>query len=351
MSAVQAEELVAVPWIVRTLGWRATRRPRPLLGTSLAGVGGALAALGLVVIGAAQATGPGGSGVPGAILCVVLLTGGLALLRYAPNPLRSAGTSAVAISIPMFWAFVLLVKSNPGDGDTVTLLSAICLGLLYLFGPARGRAVLLAVALVLGWSFVAGKTGSSGTIGTLQTESRSFSSSGSSYYEPTTPSYLGSALVSLLFGAAFFAALLRLDRNKLSGIATAFVVPAIGATAAGVILLGQEFGVVAGTMIGLGAGVGVAFVGARGQRRATAWFGAFGALVSVVGLVGYITKDASGPEAFGAAAIAGGIALGAAAMLLHLASAEPDEDAAPLPPAGPSTPPPPAATAELFPSA
>ncbi|MFN8037521.1 MAG: hypothetical protein U0V73_16495 [Acidimicrobiia bacterium] len=338
------------PWIVRTVGWRARRRPQPLLGTSLAGMGGLLLSLGIVVLGAKQAADNDGVGWPGAVLSVVLLAAGLAVLRYTPNPVRSAGTTMAVVAVPAFWVFVLLVKENstPGDGDTVALLGAISLGVLYLVGPARGRAVLLAVALVLLWSFVAGKTGNSGTIGTFRSESSRFAQDSSTYYSPVAPSYLGPALVSLVFGAGFLGALVGLDRKRLSGVATAFVVPGLLATTTGVVLLGQEWGVVFGTLFGLAVGVGVALIGSRSQRRATAWSGAVGALVAVVTLVAYFTRNESGPEAFAAACIAAGIALTAAALLLQMAFAEPDEDdAGTVPPAGPPlldppAPPPPA---------
>lgn len=327
MSLDATSVAAAEPWIVRTLGWRATRRPKPLVGTSLAGVAGVLLAVGVVTIGAAQARGDGGSGVAGTILSLVLVAAGLALLRLAPHPLPSAGTSALVIAVPSFWVFLLVVQSGSSSGDAATVLTAATLVGFYLFGPARGRAVFLALALLLIWGFVLGKTGDSGTFGTLQNESRTFSDSGSSLYNPATPSYLGAALVSLLFGFGFFAALMKLDTRRLFGIATAFVVPAIAATVSGTILLGEEWGVIAGALIGLAVGIAIALVGSRGQRRATAWSGALGALVAVVYLVGYVTKDASGPEAFGAAAIAGGVALAAAAVLLQLAFEEPDEDA------------------------
>jgi hypothetical protein len=105
-------------------------------------------------------------------------------------------------------------------------------------------------------------------------------------------------LVSTLLGLAFLAALFRLDRRDGFGLATAFVVPAALALFTGAQLLGSAADEVwlAGLSI-FAAGIVFGVVGHVGERRFTAWFGGFmavvGALVIAADISDATTSDNS----------------------------------------------------------
>jgi hypothetical protein len=92
-------------------------------------------------------------------------------------------------------------------------------------------------------------------------------------------------LVSLIFGAAYLAALLVLDQRGVRAIATAFVIPAVGALVVAAAALGTATdSAIVGGLITFLIGIVIGIVGfAGGDRRFTAWGG--GVMASVGALI------------------------------------------------------------------
>jgi len=139
-------------------GWRARHRPLPQLGHLLGAAGGALAVLGPIVYGG-DSTADDGSGTTGAVLCLLAVVAALVAMRWVPGPVRAACTSVVAVGIPAFWIFLLLADSSPADPTTVFAVVLLSYAVAWIAGPARGRGVLLALALLVAWSWVTTEVG------------------------------------------------------------------------------------------------------------------------------------------------------------------------------------------------
>jgi hypothetical protein len=147
---------------------------------------------------------------------------------------------------------------------------------------------------------------------------------------PADDDSLEVGVLSGLFGAGYLLALRALDRRRLAGLATAFVVPGVAALTVSVATLGDASGeLVVGGLLGLGAGVFAAWCASVTRRRFTTWAGA------VLGAVGglLVAADLSDPGAeggsdgfvaFGLLTATAGLALIALAWPMRGLSGEPE---------------------------
>ena len=332
------------------LGERTRRRPPPGFGHVLGAAAGAFAVVAIVAfvveVASNDPTAPG-VGFDAALALAALVVG-----FRAPGPLRSAGVTILVLTVPIIWFFALFGSGGGGRSElrAVYLLSIGTYLVLYCLGWTRGRAILLAGALV----FLAGwigfeVAGDNATVVPFQNQvSTPFSISGSSSGNGSSGSGQttigsGSALdpsgtlnldssnqsddtstTSLIIGLVFLGAGALLDRRKLAGAATPFI--AVGAieALAGAVALGGSKGTLAGGLLAAAAGIVVGVVGAMGpQRRASTWIGVlaiFGGLVAVL-------VDIAPGSAAGVGGIALGFAIGLGAIAVFLAPrlGEPDD--------------------------
>jgi hypothetical protein len=319
-------ETVDTPGAARPGAWRPYRRPTPWLGHAVAAGGGTVVAAGVVAlgldsVGTGRAVGP------------ALLVAGMTALAYAlwrplPSLLRAALTAVVVVGIGATFGFLFLPGAETfGDVRGFVALSLTAWLLAYLVGSARGRVVLLTLALSMSWFWATSEIARPSTPAGVFAQLVPFgfplyflplagfgcttgfeSQSGMGFADsaemgvPTEgtqidypvmedhcirPRFGAVGIVSLAIGSLFFLALFVLDSSSRRGTATAFAVPGTIAIVVGLIEIGIKIGAdwnaswltgVVSFVVGLG--VGCTGVGAR--RRFTTWFGAFTATVGVV---------------------------------------------------------------------
>jgi hypothetical protein len=320
------------PSRARTLGWRAERRPAPGFAHVLGAVAGAFAVIAMVAfVVAADDESPQ---VPGIVLSLVLIAAALVLGAWGSGPLRSAGTTALVLTIPLLWLFALFGDGNGGRSDVrgVLLLSLATYAALYLFGWTKGRGIFLGaalVALVYWLGFEVAGTGDNGVF------SGTFSSDTAQSASDVNTTSDAAAGVVMMLGIAYLVAGGVLDRRRLAGVATPFL--AVGAWAAivGGVALGATQSVLLAGVVAVLIGAAVGVIGAAGHvRRGTTWFGVlvvFGGLVAV--LVDVAPDDEAG---VGAIALLIAVVCGALAWWLARALGEPEDgDDRALPPPAP----------------
>jgi hypothetical protein len=248
------------------MGPEVKQRPEPEAGLALAGIGGAVLALGvlLLIVGDSEPT-------RGKVVLFGILAFGAALAVRLLIPgeryLRSAaiGTGAVGLAA--------LVEAIVWD-DTGTAWGSLLLGAAFIAAWALpgflGRPLFLgvgALAVVVG-------------IGQAVSDDEA----GFTEAVPFSRGVLGGqgaiflVLAILLVGLVFL-----LDRRGYHGVGTALVIPGLISTAIGigdtVSRIGSETG---GTLLVIAAGVAISLVGGYGERRATTWIGAIVAAIGVV---------------------------------------------------------------------
>jgi hypothetical protein len=314
------------------LGWRAQRRPAPGFAHVLGAVAGAFAVIALVAfIVAADRDDPQ---VPGVVLSVVVIAAALGLGALGHGPLRSAGTTAILLTVPLLWVFALVADGDAGRDSLrgVLLLTLGSYGVLYAFGWTKGRAVFLGGALVLLVYWLGFEVAGSGDDSIF---GGSFSDEAIERAQDVDSSDDAASAAVMLLGLAYLIVGGLLDRRRLAGAATPLLaVGAVAAVGGGVTLAGAESALAAGIVaVLLGAAVGV--IGAAGQgRRGTTWFGAlavFGGLVAILVDVAPSDEAGIGGIALGIAVVCGALAWWLAGVL-----GEPDDgDDRPLPPPAP----------------
>jgi hypothetical protein len=287
-----------------------------------------------------------GSTMPGALFCILLVAAAIAVMLRTPGPVRSGCVGALALGVPGLWFFATTIESSSGSLTAFQLLSFASFLALFLVPPTRGRAVFLGLALLLVWSFVTNEVAGTNEIANINFESStSFESEslGGDDFEDdfgTTDEeeYETSAgIVSLLFGAGYLAAAWALDRRRLVGLGTPFVAIGIVAAATGAIIVGVDAGAIGGGLLAVAVGIGVGFVGARGNdRRASVWLGALTAVVGVTVVIADIFDIDDSASAFAALAmlVGAGIVVGAAFLSRLLDEPDDEQPDRPLPEQG-----------------
>ena len=236
--------------------------------------------------------------VPGVAFTAGLAIVALALGFFVPGPIRSACVTALVLTIPLVWIFALLGDGDGGRGDVrgIYLLTLACYLVLYLLGWTKGRAIFLAGTLLFfaTWLTFEVAGSDSNSLVPFQSEVSSGTSSTGASAPRRTPRRSrtrsdtsdSTAAVALVIGIVFLAVGAVLDRRKLEGAATPFIVVGAFETIVGAVVLGGNQSVLMGGLLALAAGAIVGIIGARGdRRRATTWIGVlvvFGGLVAVL---------------------------------------------------------------------
>ena len=287
----------AGPARLRTLGPRALRRPGASLGEAAAGVGGALAAAGTIVL-AGDSWASTGSSAPGLLVTGALLVSTVAVLTRVEGPARAAAVAASGLAAPAVAFF-----ANAGDGfpslRATAAVAALLLAVLYLAGPWRGHTFHLAVLVAAGWLFA------------LSLGDAALGGSFLGGFGTLADAVAGAGVASMATGVVYLLAGGWLHAGGLEGMATPFL--AVGAAA-------LPIGTVAAVEPDGAAGAFLVVVGATTppgrpwwRRRGTTWAGAAvcGAGVGAVAL-------AAGSDGVTVPAL---VAVGAGVVLVALSPA------------------------------
>ena len=343
----------------------------PRVGIALAGAGALIAIGGAIGIGGDQLTNDDGDiqRIPGMLVSLALIAAGLAVVaRLRTGPLATAGSTAVAVGIP-----VLIFFTTVNDDefpffsfDAVLLISTVAWLVVYSIGPARGRIVFLALALVFaplfvmeqveqiskvpetigqGFAQMFGASSMSGSSeeftfdgeGELVLPEDGFDEDGAFVFpeddfdrqgtDLPDPTSLG--LIALVFGLVYVALGHLATRRAFDGAGAPLT--AVGAVAmlVGIAFVAEDLKEVGSGIALIVVGLGVVFVGAAGARRFTTWFGALLVGEGVIVLVAKALGDDTSVLTASIVFVLIGLAVVCAAHLLSAALAEaPEEDEA-----------------------
>jgi hypothetical protein len=308
-------EAVDVPNAPR-LGWRAAHRPPPGFAHVLGAAAGAWLVVAIVAfVVEATDTDPTAPGVAfTAALAIVALVAGF----IVPGPIRSACVTVIVLSVPLIWFFAVVNDGlTRGNLRIIYILTFVSYLVIYLMGWTKGRAILLAGALLFFASWITFEiaTDSAGVI-PFQSQIDNSQLSGNlpvtgitGSTSNTTSSTVAAALV---IGLVFLAIGATLDRRKLRGAATAFVAIGLFETIVGAVVLGGNESTLLAGFLAIGAGTIVGIVGGYGhQRRGSTWIGVltvFGGLVAIMVDIAPDSAWSTGAIALGFAVVLGGIA-------------------------------------------
>ena len=307
------------------LGPDAKERPRPGLRAAMAGLGGAVVAIGVLI--ATQGEEPTRGVFIGVSLA--LMVAAWALRTFVKlEEAKAAAVGIVVVAIPTFAAAVT-VTDNQG-GFLTGLLAAVLFLAAWALPGFKGRNLLLglgAIALV-------------GAFGALSADAKAdtakcdqylndgnfdaFDAECADYYDDAggvgflpvgLTENLGTQGIIYLGGAGALLGLTWwLDRRRYRGAATGLCAAGLTSAVVGAGLLADEFGDTTGPLLVLIVGLVICIVGTHGARRATTWWGAALAAGGIVSLVAVQMKPSSA-TANGAMAIITGLVLVAIAML------------------------------------
>jgi hypothetical protein len=319
------------------LGWRGERRAAPFLSHALGAGGGALLAVGVLVLGFDLGD-DNGSMMPGGLFMAVLVAAAIVLMFRLPGPGRSGCVAALVVAVPSLWFFLTAVESSSGSITALQLLTCASFVALFLLPPTRGRAVLLALALLFLWTFVVGEIAGTNKLSEIETQSSSeeiivspdgdfedFDEDDETFPESSAQTDAG--IVSLVFGAGYLVAAWAFDRRQLLGLGTPFVAVGILAAATGAIIVGVDAGAIGGGLLAVGVGLGVGFVGARGRdRRASVWLGALTAVIGITVVIADIFDIEDSASAFATLAMLVGAGIVVGAVFLSRFLDEPDDE-------------------------
>jgi hypothetical protein len=340
-----------------TPAWRAERRATPWLANAIAGGAGLLVVIGVIGFGGDLYPDHGhGPGWGGLVLCALAAAIGLVLIDRLPTVLQSTGVAMVAVGIAAAVGFVQLPRVH-GVTDLRLFFALTIVAWLAAFaaGPAKGRPLLLALALLMGltWATVEvadvssnsnflfgmaspGRSSSVGngfTVGPdgILTPDSSAPNGDFSFDQPREPNFGALGAVSVAFGVVYLVGVAVLDSRGQRGLATAAVIPGVVAMIDTVAFFGEKANnVVVAGLLSVAAGLFVGAVGAQSHRRFTVWIGAFGATVGALVLTFKITdsttNSGNGSHAasvFGAFTILFGAAMVGVAVLAARALSEP----------------------------
>ncbi|MDO8389467.1 MAG: hypothetical protein Q7V57_03185 [Actinomycetota bacterium] len=314
--------------ILNWMGPEATERPAPSLRDAFAGIGGAVLAVGILIMVVGDDPSRGkfiGAG-------VAIALGAWALRMFV----KVAALQALAVGAFVVGGavFSVAVTEDRGDSTFVTgLVMVAVFGAAWALPGLRHRNLLLGIAalsLVAALGTLSGPDNDhydrcsnymdEGDYDRFNAECQDFYDESSDSLLPTDLTdqtgdegliYLGGALA--LFGATWW-----LDRRGRKGPATALVAAGLAAALIGTALKVADFGETTAPMFVTLVGVVVCIVGSHGARRATTWWGA---LLAAGGLIAFITAEmkpdsstSNGAVAIVAALILIGTALVASAI-------------------------------------
>ena len=299
------------------MGDDARLRPRPSLRTALAGIGGVMVAVGLLI----AVVGENASRGKLAGVSLVLLLAALVLrLLVKISKVQAAAVGMAVVAIPTF-AGAATISDGSGGALTYLLGAALFLAAWALKG-FRGRTLLLGLGLL---TMV-------GVFSTLISdvsqdkcetyiedndfdryfeECQSYVSDGSAgnlFLPNSITDNLGDqGIVYLVSAAVLLAATWWLDRRGYHGTGTGTVVAGLISAVAGAALLADEFGDTGGPIMVVVVGVLVCLVGAHGARRSTTWWGALLASIGAVAFVAVQWEPQSVSSTGGVAIVTGAV--------------------------------------------
>lgn len=357
------------------LGPRATRRVTPRFGVAIATAGSVLAVGGAVGIGGDGLVDADGDveRIPGIVVALLLLIVGMAAVaRFRTGALAAAGAIASAASIPVLLFFVTFDVDDfpPVSLDAVLLVSAVVWFVMHVVGPASGRLLFLALALVGSWAFVMNLVepieelnpfaaiAMSGQMSVEDSVSSSLEASPRPFevdedgnpvfdedgqivftedlateapapmlpdrdFGPPDTTTLG--VISLLFGGAYLLAALVLSRRGYAGTGTPFAGVGAVVLAVGVSFVAPDLEVTGTGLLLIGIGLATATVGAASARRFTTWFGAAAVALGVGVLLGDALEGESSMTT-SLAFLAVGLVMVLVAHLAGTGLREPDEE-------------------------
>ena len=287
-----ASRLVA--WLT-SLGPLAVDRPPPSLGHAAAGVGGALVAAALVVIGIERWASTGESA-QGIVLTLVLLGGSVVAMARMPPPLSVAGVAASGVAAVAAAFFLAASGGGFPSLREMAVLAGVLVACLYAVGPWRGHTFHLALLVVAGWlvALTAGDVGFSQT-GGFRTVADAITSAGAA---------------SMALGVVYLAVGSWLHDEGVRGVATPFLAVAALALPIGAFALLRDSNSTLQGAILVVAGAAIAFVGGRCRRRGLTWIGV-GVIAFGVGLI---------PEGLTDSTVVGAVLVGALGAALVAAA-------------------------------
>ncbi|MBM3673017.1 MAG: hypothetical protein FJW86_12675 [Actinobacteria bacterium] len=270
-------------------GWRAERRPEPGFAHVL-GAGAAfflwLATNALVGEVASDDVQLPGILFNAALLVIALLVGAL-----MAGPVRTGAVALCVFTVPVIWGLTLGEGGPVGDGDTrlFYILTIVSYSGLATLLWTRGRGILVGLVLLLVFSWVVWEVdnGKNSIPFQGQIEATSQSGDGVRLDDPSSSSDAGdntteTSVAALGIGLVYLGAAAALDRKKLAGLATPFIVAGFIATVAGASVLGFRESVVAGGLALALAGLVIGLVGGLGMdRRFSTWTGVILVVIGV----------------------------------------------------------------------
>jgi hypothetical protein len=309
---------------------RALRRPQPRAGIALAAGGCALIVLGTLLVGGDSLGGDNGdtgSQVPGALLSLAVVVGGLVVLaKLREGPVATAGSVAAAFGVPPLLFFLSFDESSlpPYSTELILYGSTVVWLVLWLIGPAQARSVFLGGAALGFWASALQATEGLFTspFDALSTAFGSFDGTdfGGGGFDPPDPATMGA--LSLVIGLAYLFIARSWDRKGRHGAATPVFVAALVVLPFAVSFLGDELNGIGAGLLGVVVGGLVAALGASSGRRATTWLGAAGAALGFVAIV-FDLFDEPTPAGIGLIVVGALVVLGSEAG--RNAVDEPDE--------------------------
>lgn len=283
-------------WCREHLGPLALHRPAPSLLTGLAGVGGALVAIAVIIVAGDHWAGEGSSGIAVVLTAAGLGGGVAALTRPLDAHLHAAAAATAGLLAPAF-AFFLAAGDGFPSMRLVAVLAGALLAGLYLAGPWSGHTFHLALLVAAVWVFAVSLP--------------DFNFLGAGGFRTLSDSLAAAGAVSCLVGGAYLAAGWWLDGEGLDGMATPFLGVAAVALGFGSFALGTDTHDVVGGLISAAAGAALCVVGARTRRRGTLWLGLVLVAGGVSGVIDGLVDDPAVLAGLLLAAAGAGLALGA----------------------------------------
>ncbi len=272
------------------LGLDARLRPRPGLRAAMAGLGGAVVAVGILI--AAAGDDPS-RGVIIAVSALIIVAAWVLRTYIEIDEAKAAAVGMVVVGIPTF-ASATTVSDNQG-GFLTGLLGAVLFIAAWALPGFKGRNLLLglgALALV-------------GAFGSLTSNDNS----STGFLPAGLTDTLGNQGVVYLVGAAVFLGLTWwLDRRGYHGAATGLCAAGLVSAVVGTGLLANKFGSDTGPILVLIVGLLICAIGTHGSRRATTWWGAALAAIGTVALVA-VQWEPRSSSANGGVAILSGLLL------------------------------------------
>ena len=280
--------------LLERLGPDATERPLPGLRVAVAGLGGVVLSIGLLIAASGEQTSRGA--LVGTSLAIIAIAWVLRWFVSIPE-VGAASVGMVVVGIAVF--SVAATVSNGSTGSLTALLMAALFVGAWAAPGFRGRNLLLglgALSLVVSIGALAGGDGGQDVVALPSVVTDGIGRQGAVY---------------LVCAALLLAGTWWLDRRGFRGTGTALVGAGLVASLVGAALLVTQFGDTSGPLFVSAVGLGVCVVGSHGGRRATTWWGAGMLVVGFVAFTAVVVEPSS-------SAAAGGVGIGAGVLLVVL---------------------------------